>query len=52
MSPDKHTGYAVQWFALAAALVGLYLYLGIHTSRQSAREKSHEPSHESGPFHS
>ena len=52
MGPEKHTGYAVQWFALAAALVGLYLYLGIHTSRQSAREKSHEPSHESGPFHS
>ena len=50
MSPDKHTGYAVQWFALAAALLGLYLYLGIHNSRQSAREKSHEPSHESGTF--
>ena len=52
MSPEKHTGYAVQWFALAGALVGLYLYLGIHNSRQTVREKQHEPSHESGPFHS
>lgn len=52
MGPEKHTGYAVQWFALAAALIGLYLYLGIHNSRQTAREKQHEPSHESGPFHS
>jgi surfeit locus 1 family protein len=51
MGPEKHTGYAVQWFALAAALFGLYLYLGIHNSRQTAREKQHEPSHESGPFH-
>lgn len=51
MAPEKHTGYAVQWFAMAVALVGLYLYLGIHTARQTAREKQHEPSHESGPFH-
>ncbi|MEO4047984.1 SURF1 family protein [Pseudomonas sp. CAU 1711] len=52
MGPEKHNGYAVQWFALAAALLGLYLYLGIHNSRQFARENQHEPSHESGPFHS
>lgn len=25
-SPEKHRGYAVQWFAMAAALVALYLY--------------------------
>lgn len=31
MSPDKHRGYAVQWFALAAALCGLYIYLAWHT---------------------
>lgn len=41
MSPGKHQGYAVQWFALAAALLGLYVYLGIH----NAREHRHEPSH-------
>ncbi|MDG9923499.1 MULTISPECIES: SURF1 family protein [unclassified Pseudomonas] len=52
MGPEKHTGYAVQWFALAVALSGLYLYLGIHNSRQIAREQQHEHSHESGPFHS
>ena len=52
MGPERHTGYAVQWFALAVALVGLYLYFGIHNSRQIAREQQHEHSHESGPFHS
>lgn len=29
MSPDKHLGYAVQWFALAAALLCLFIYLGL-----------------------
>lgn len=52
MGPERHTGYAVQWFALAVALVGLYLYFGIHHSRQIAREQKHEYSHESGPSHS
>ena len=41
MSPDKHLGYAVQWFALAAALLGLFIYFGLH----NARETRHEPSH-------
>ncbi|WP_339080535.1 SURF1 family protein [Pseudomonas sp. TMP9] len=41
MSPDKHLGYAVQWFALAAALLGLFIYLGLF----NARETRHEPSH-------
>ena len=41
MSPSRHLGYAVQWFALAAALLGLFIYLGIH----NAREHRHEPSH-------
>jgi surfeit locus 1 family protein len=41
MSPDKHTGYAVQWFAMAAALLGLFIYLGL----SNARERHHEPSH-------
>jgi surfeit locus 1 family protein len=43
MSPDKHTGYAVQWFALAAALLGLFIYLGIHNARESRHEPSHRP---------
>lgn len=41
MSPDKHLGYAVQWFALGAALIGLFIYFGLH----NARESRHEPSH-------
>jgi len=32
MGPEKHLGYAVQWFAMAAALTGLYLYLGLNTA--------------------
>ena len=43
MSPDKHLGYAVQWFALAAALLGLFIHFGLH----NARETRHEPSHRS-----
>lgn len=43
MSPDKHLGYAVQWFALAAALLGLFVYLGIHNARESRHEPSHRP---------
>ncbi|TDR44413.1 cytochrome oxidase assembly protein ShyY1 [Pseudomonas brenneri] len=43
MGPEKHLGYAVQWFAMALALLGLYLYLGWH----NAREKHHGSGHES-----
>jgi cytochrome oxidase assembly protein ShyY1 len=43
MSPDKHLGYAVQWFALAVALLCLFIYLGL----SNARETRHEPSHRS-----
>jgi cytochrome oxidase assembly protein ShyY1 len=43
MGPEKHFGYAVQWFAMATALFGLYLYLGLH----SAKEKNHGNGHES-----
>ncbi|MBT2341948.1 MULTISPECIES: SURF1 family protein [Pseudomonas] len=34
MGPEKHLGYAVQWFAMAAALFGLFLYLGWHNARR------------------
>ena len=43
MGPEKHLGYAVQWFALAAALFGLFLYLGY----RNAKEKKHGTNHES-----
>ena len=43
MGPEKHTAYAVQWFAMALALLGLYLYLGWHT----AQEKRHGNGHQS-----
>lgn len=39
LSPEKHLGYAVQWFAMSAALVVLYLYLGWHDYK---KEKPHE----------
>ncbi len=43
MGPEKHNAYAVQWFAMALALLGLYLYLGWH----NAREKRHGNGHQS-----
>ena len=43
MGPEKHTAYAVQWFAMALALLGLYFYLGWH----NAQEKRHGNGHQS-----
>jgi len=43
MGPEKHLGYAVQWFAMATALLGFYVYLGLH----NAKEKHHGNGHES-----
>lgn len=34
MGPEKHLGYAVQWFALAATLLGLYLWFGVRQARE------------------
>jgi len=45
MGPEKHLGYAVQWFALAAALLGLFIYLGLHNAREIHHESRHESSH-------
>ena len=42
MGPEKHLGYAVQWFALAAALVLLYLYFGWHNNKEHHHERRHE----------
>jgi len=36
ISPEKHVGYAVQWFALAVALV--IIYLGVNTRRIDSKE--------------
>jgi cytochrome oxidase assembly protein ShyY1 len=38
MGSEKHLGYAVQWFAMALALLVLFIYLGLH----NARERTHE----------
>lgn len=43
MTAEKHTAYAVQWFAMALALLGLYLYFGWH----NAQEKHHGNGHQS-----
>lgn len=34
VGPEKHLGYAVQWFALAATLLGLYLWLGVKQAKE------------------
>lgn len=38
ISPDRHLGYAVQWFALAAALVVLYVYLSFKRGPTDERD--------------
>lgn len=40
MAPEKHLGYAVQWFAMAAALLCLFVYLGIHNARENNTNES------------
>ena len=45
LGPEKHLGYAVQWFALATALIALYLYFGWH--RHNKKEKDHGSRHRS-----
>lgn len=42
MDPQKHLGYAVQWFSLALALLVLFIYLGIRNARDSDDEFSSE----------
>lgn len=39
MGPEKHLGYAVQWFGLAVAL--LIIYLGVNTRRAGADGEDH-----------
>ncbi|AYC30919.1 SURF1 family protein [Pseudomonas cavernae] len=46
MAPEKHQAYAVQWFALAAALCGLFIYFGLHNARENQHGRRHESSHQ------
>jgi len=39
MSPERHLGYAVQWFAMALALAALYLFYSIKSETQSDNEQ-------------
>jgi cytochrome oxidase assembly protein ShyY1 len=45
MGPEKHVGYAVQWFAMATALFGLYLYLGFNQTATARHKKNKETPH-------
>lgn len=40
MSPEKHRGYAVQWFAMLVALISLYIYFGFkHPESKNVEEE-------------
>lgn len=45
MGPEKHLGYATQWFALATTLVLLYLYFGWHRHNKDNKENRHGRRH-------
>jgi len=49
MGPEKHLGYAVQWFAMAATLAGLLLYLGWRNvnNKKKTKENAHGRDHPS-----
>lgn len=34
MSAAMHTGYAIQWFAMALALAGMYIFAGVHFAKR------------------
>lgn len=48
MGPEKHMGYAVQWFAMATALTGLYLYLSFRPPSPTKHNKKKEAAHGNG----
>ena len=39
IGPEKHTAYAVQWFAMALALLGLFGYFGWHHAQEKPHDK-------------
>lgn len=48
MGPEKHVGYAVQWFAMATVLAGIYLFLGwrrkaVNSKKENARGRHADP---------
>ena len=43
MGPEKHLGYAVQWFALGLALTLLYGYLGWRRAQELAHVAQSDP---------
>lgn len=43
MTPSKHRAYAVQWFAMAIALMGMFVYAGFrHSTSESADENNNK----------
>lgn len=38
MSAEMHNGYALQWFAMAIALAGMYGFAGVHFGKQQRRQ--------------
>ena len=43
LNPEQHLGYAVQWFSLAAALLVLFVYLGIRHAQETRHASSRHP---------
>jgi cytochrome oxidase assembly protein ShyY1 len=41
--PDKHIGYAVQWFGMAIALLVIYVVLGIRQGMPAASKTEESP---------
>jgi surfeit locus 1 family protein len=39
MEPEKHRGYAVQWFSMAAALLLMYIYFGIRRTNSKSDDE-------------
>jgi surfeit locus 1 family protein len=39
MEPEKHRGYAVQWFSMAAALLLMYVYFGIRRNTSNTNDE-------------
>ena len=40
---DRHHGYAVQWYAIAAVTAGLWLWLSLRPRRRGASDPGSEP---------
>ena len=40
MSADMHTGYALQWFAMAIALAGMYGFAGLHYGKRHRQQQT------------